>query len=128
MVDNIADGERIWSARFIGDRGYLVTFEMIDPLWVLDLTDPFNPVILGELEVPGVSTYIHPINENTLLTIGIGPGVGGLGLDWSTTQVSLFDVSDPSAPNLADSMKLTPAYTDSRCEDCLLYTSPSPRD
>ena len=117
MVDNIADGERIWSARFIGDRGYLVTFETIDPLWVLDLSDPFNPVILGELEVPGVSTYIHPVNENTLLTIGIGPGVGGLGLDWSTTQVSLFDVSDPSAPNLADSMKLTPAYTDSRCED-----------
>ena len=117
LIDNIADGERIWSARFIGDRGYLVTFEMIDPLWVLDLSDPFNPVILGELEVPGVSTYVHPVDENTLLTIGIGPGVGGLGLDWSTTQVSLFDVSDPSTPTLADSMKLTPAYTDSRCED-----------
>ena len=74
LVDGIADGERIWSARFIGDRGYLVTFETIDPLWVLDLSDPYEPVILGELEVPGVSTYIHPVNENTLLTIGIGPG------------------------------------------------------
>ena len=117
LVDGIADGERIWSARFIGDRGYLVTFETIDPLWVLDLSDPYEPVILGELEVPGVSTYIHPVNENTLLTIGIGPGEGGLGLDWSTTQVSLFDVSDPTNPTLADSMKLTPAYSDSQCED-----------
>ena len=117
LVDGIADGERIWSARFIGDRGYLVTFETIDPLWVLDLSDPYEPVILGELEVPGVSTYIHPVNENTLLTIGIGPGEDGLGLDWSTTQVSLFDVSDPTNPTLADSMKLTPAYSDSQCED-----------
>ena len=89
----IADGERIWSARFIGDRAYLVTFETIDPLWVLDLSDPTSPIILGELEVPGVSTYIHPVDDNTLLTIGIGPGDDGLGLDWSMTQISLFDVS-----------------------------------
>ena len=58
IVENIAPNETIWSARFIGDRGYLVTFENIDPLWVIDLSNPFNPVILGELEVPGVSTYI----------------------------------------------------------------------
>ena len=74
FIGSIAEGETIWSARFVGDRGYLVTFENIDPLWVIDLSDPTNPVILGELEVPGVSTYIHPVNENTLLTIGIGPG------------------------------------------------------
>ena len=86
-VDGIAPGETIWSARFIGDRGYLVTFETIDPLWVIDLSDPTNPTILGELEVPGVSTYIHPVDENTLLTIGIGPGEDGLGLDWSMTQI-----------------------------------------
>ena len=87
LVEGIADGERIWSARFMGDRAYLVTFETIDPLWVLDLSDPVNPIILGELEVPGVSTYIHPIDESTLLTIGIGPGDDGLGLDWSMTQI-----------------------------------------
>ena len=85
----------------IEDTGNL---ENVDPLWVIDLSDPTNPVILGELEVPGVSTYIHPVNENTLLTIGIGPGEDGLGLDWSTTQISLFDISDPTNPTLADSL------------------------
>ena len=116
-VDGIAPGETIWSARFIGDRGYLVTFETIDPLWVIDLSDPTNPTILGELEVPGVSTYIHPVDENTLITIGIGPGEDGLGLDWSMTQISLFDVSDPTNPTLADSLPLSPAYTDENCDD-----------
>ena len=116
-VGDIAEGETIWSARFIGDRGYLVTFMNIDPLWVLDLSDPTNPIVLGELEVPGVSTYIHPVNENYLLTIGIAGGEDGFGLDWSTTQVSLFDVSDTSKPTLADSLPLTPAYTDSNCEE-----------
>lgn len=117
IVDGIADGERIWSARFMGDRAYLVTFETIDPLWVLDLSDPTSPIILGELEVPGVSTYIHPVDDNTLLTIGIGPGDDGLGLDWSMTQISLFDVSDPTNPTLADSLPISPAYTDDECQN-----------
>jgi uncharacterized secreted protein with C-terminal beta-propeller domain len=89
----------------------------MDPLWVIDLSDPTDPTILGELEIPGVSTYIHPVDENTLLTIGIAGGPDGLGLDWSTTQISLFDVSDPTNPTLAASMPLTPAYTDENCED-----------
>ncbi len=117
IVENIAPNETIWSARFIGNRAYLVTFENIDPLWVIDLSNPFEPTIRGELEVPGVSTYIHPINDETLLTIGIGPGEDGLGLDWSTTQISLFDVSDPTNPTLADSMPISPAYTDENCVD-----------
>jgi hypothetical protein len=117
IVDDIAPNETIWSVRFIGNRGYLVTFENIDPLWVIDLSNPLDPIILGELEVPGVSTYIHPVNEDTLLTIGIGPGEDGLGLDWSTTQISLFDVSEPTNPTLADSMSVSPAYTDDNCED-----------
>lgn len=116
-VGDIAPNERIWSARFVGDRAYLVTFENIDPLWVIDLTDPTDPIILGELEVPGVSTYIHPVDSETLLTIGIGPGPDGLGLDWSVTQVSLFDVSDPTNPTLADSLQLSPAYDDEDCNE-----------
>ena len=116
-IGNIAEGETIWSARFMGDRAYLVTFENTDPLWVIDLSDPSNPTILGELEIPGVSTYIHPVDEDTLLTIGIGGGEGGLGLDWSVTQISLFDVSDPTNPTLADTLPLSPAYTDEDCED-----------
>ena len=116
-IGGIAPGERIWSVRFMGERGYLVTFRNMDPLWVLDLSDPTNPTILGELEIPGVSTYIHPVNENTLLTIGIGPGPDGLGLDWSVTQISLFDVSDPANPRLADTLALTPGYADGDCEE-----------
>ena len=115
IIENIAPNETIWSARFIGERGYLVTFENIDPLWVIDLSDPFNPYILGELEIPGVSTYIHPVNDDYLLTIGIGPGEGGLGLDWSNTQVSLFDVSDPSNPSLTDVMSISPINEDEEC-------------
>ena len=119
FIGGIAEGETIWSARFVGDRGYLVTFMNIDPLWVLDLSDPTEPVILGELEVPGVSTYIHPVDENTLLTIGIAPGADGLGLDWSMTQVSLFDVSNTSEPTLSDSLLLTPGYADEDCDDII---------
>ena len=117
-INDIACGERIWSARFVGEIGYLVTFRNIDPLWTIDLSDPTNPTILGELEVPGVSTYIHPVNEDLLLTIGIGPaGEDGFGLDWSQTQISLFDVSDLENPTLADSLALSPGYLDDNCDN-----------
>jgi len=98
QLSGIALDERIWSARFVEDRVYLVTFRQIDPLWTIDLSDPSNPTIMGELEIPGVSTYIHPINDDYVLSIGLGPGEDGLGLDWSKTQVSLFDVSDFANP------------------------------
>ena len=107
-VDNIAPEERIWSARFDGDRCYLVTFRQIDPLWVIDMSDETNPTILGELEIPGVSTYIHPLSRDHLLTIGLGPGEDGLGLDWSNTRLSLFNITDPTAPAVDDVLSLAP--------------------
>ena len=107
-VDDIAPEERIWSARFDGDRCYLVTFRQIDPLWVIDMSDHTNPTILGELEIPGVSTYIHPLSRDHLLTIGMGPGEDGIGLDWSSTRLSLFNISDPSAPAVDDTLTLIP--------------------
>ena len=112
-VGGIAPGERIWSARFDGDRAYLVTFEQIDPLWVIDVSDETNPVILGELEVPGVSTYIHPLSRDHLLTIGMGPAnEDGTGLDWSSTQLSLFDIQDPTAPTRDDVLRIAPVQDD----------------
>ena len=112
-VDGIAPGERIWSARFDGDRAYIVTFEQIDPLWVIDVSDETNPTILGELKVPGVSTYIHPLSRDHLLTIGLGPAnEDGTGLDWSGTQLSLFDIQDPTAPTQADVLRLSPVNTE----------------
>lgn len=114
-VGDIAEGERIWSARFVGELGYLVTFRNMDPLWTIDLSDPTNPTILGELHVPGVSTYIHPLSNGDLLTIGMPGGEDGLGLDWSLTQLSLFNLSDLTNPTLADTQQLTPAYLDADC-------------
>ena len=109
-VGGIAVGERIWSSRFVGDRGYLVTFRNIDPLWTLDLSDPANPQVIGELEVPGVSTYIHPLDEDYLLTIGIAGDENGL--DWGSTQLSLFDVTDFENPVLASTLELSPVPED----------------
>ena len=112
-VDGIAPGERIWSARFDGDRAYIVTFEQIDPLWVIDVADVTNPTILGELKVPGVSTYIHPLSRDHLLTIGLAPAnEDGTGLDWSGTQISLFDIVDPTDPQQADVLRLSPVARD----------------
>ena len=108
-LEGIAEGERIWSTRFDGDRVYIVTFMQIDPLWIIDLSDETNPTILGELEVPGVSTYIHPLSKDQLLTIGMGPAnEDGTGLDWSNVRISLFDVSNTSSPSLADVFSISP--------------------
>ena len=108
-LDGIAENERIWSARFVEDRAYIVTFEQIDPLWTIDLSDPSMPTILGELEVPGVSTYIHPLHDDMLLTIGMGPaGEDGLGLDWSSTRLSTFNISNLTQPAVADTLMLSP--------------------
>jgi hypothetical protein len=108
-LGGIAEGERIWSTRFDGDMAYIVTFEQIDPLWTIDLSDPSEPRILGELEVPGVSTYIHPMSEGMLLTIGLGPAnADGTGLDWSRTRIQTFNVSEPTQPTQADLLDLAP--------------------
>ena len=106
-VGDIAPDERIWSARFIGDKAYIVTFRNIDPLWTVDLSEPTNPRIIGELKIPGVSTYIHPVGDTHLLTIGIAGDDEGL--DWGVTQISFFDVSDFSNPILESELKLNPA-------------------
>ncbi len=97
FVDGIAPGERLQAARFIGDRGYLVTFEQIDPLFTLDLADATNPKVIGELEVPGFSTFIVPMDENHLLTVGrYIPPPGEVG-PWGV-QLSIFDVSNFAQP------------------------------
>ncbi|RJU89200.1 MAG: hypothetical protein DWC02_00150 [Candidatus Poseidoniales archaeon] len=109
-VDGIAYNESIWSARFVEDRAYIVTFENMDPLWTINLSDPTSPRVMGELEVPGVSTYIHPLSNNSILTIGLGPAdeETGLGLDWGHTRLSLFDVSNFSDPRLTQALSVSP--------------------
>ncbi len=94
-VTGIAPGEQLQAARFMGDRGYLVTFERIDPLFTLDLADAENPQVVGELEIPGFSSYLHPMDEGYLLAVGMD------GRDDGTITglaVSIFDVRDMENP------------------------------
>lgn len=88
-------GERIYAVRFIGDRGYVVTFERTDPLYALDLSDPSDIRVLGELHIPGFSEYIHPLGRDHLLTIGQNADENGT-VDGVALQI--FDVSDATSP------------------------------
>ncbi|MBO8165374.1 MAG: beta-propeller domain-containing protein [Brevibacillus sp.] len=107
-IEDIAPGERIYSVRFMGDRGYMVTFKKVDPLFVIDLQDPTKPTILGKLKIPGYSDYLHPYDENHLIGFGkdaVEAPVENSGTDSSATtayyqgmKVALFDVSDVNHP------------------------------
>ncbi len=97
-VEDLAPGERIYSARFIGDRAYLVTFVRIDPLFVIDLSDPRNPRVLGELKIPGVSDYLHPYDENHIIGVGQATEEMYGRVTFSGLKISLFDVSDVANP------------------------------
>jgi uncharacterized secreted protein with C-terminal beta-propeller domain len=88
-LENLAEGERIYSARFMGDKAYLVTFRQTDPFFVLDVSNPANPRVAGELKIPGYSSYLHPFDENHVI---------GLGMENSTVKLSLFDVTNVNAP------------------------------
>ena len=94
-VEELARGEKIYSARFMQGRVYLVTFQQVDPLFAIDLSDPRKPRVLGELKVPGFSTYLHPYDETTLIGFGQQTKTGPSGGVVTTgLKVSLFDVSD----------------------------------
>lgn len=92
-IEDFEQGEQIFAVRFDGDQAFVVTFEQIDPLFILDLSDPANPTITGALEVPGVSNHLVRIDENHLLAIG------RLGRD---TKVTVYDISDTTSPTLVD--------------------------
>ncbi len=94
-VASFGKNENIFSARFAGDRGYVVTFRQIDPLFTFDLSNPTNPRLMGEVEIPGVSTYMHPIDEDHLLTIGRAGTDAGL---TNQLQLQIFSVADLSNP------------------------------
>jgi inhibitor of cysteine peptidase len=101
-LEGLAPGESIYSARFMGDRGYLVTFKKIDPLFVIDLSDPANPSLLGKLKIPGYSDYLHPYDDTHIIGIGKeAVDAEGEFRDFAWYQgvkLALFDVSDPENP------------------------------
>ncbi|MFA6940772.1 MAG: beta-propeller domain-containing protein [Clostridiaceae bacterium] len=101
-LNNLAKDERIYSVRFMGDRGYIVTYKEMDPLFVIDLKNPANPKVLGELKIPGFSNYLHPYDENHLIGLGMDSVLvteGGEKRARPTgLKISLFDVTDVSKP------------------------------
>ncbi|MFM8382406.1 MAG: beta-propeller domain-containing protein, partial [Actinomycetota bacterium] len=94
-VLGLGRGEQIQGVRFDGPRGYVVTFRQVDPLYVLDLSDPEAPELVGELKVPGYSTYLKPIDGDRVIAVGMSGTETGV---ITGAQVSVFDVSDPSNP------------------------------
>lgn len=102
-VGGLGKNERIYSVRYFGDKGYVVTFRKTDPLYTLDLSDPREPQVIGELKIPGFSTYMHGIGDGQLLAIGKDADLEGR---VRGVKVSLFDVSDFAAPRLASELIL----------------------
>ena len=112
-VAGLGKGERIYAVRFIGPTGYVVTFRQTDPLYTVDLSDPTRPRVVGELKIPGYSSYLHPVDDHTLIGVGQMVGDGTTrGARISGLQVALFDVSDPSAPKRTQLWTLPGAYSD----------------
>ena len=102
-LEGLAQGENLHSVRFMGDKGYLVTFIRTDPLFVIDLSQPANPKVLGELKIPGYSDYLHPYDETHLIGVG-KEAVDAEGQNFAWYQglkLSLFDVSNVNNPVLA---------------------------
>ncbi|MEK7145994.1 MAG: beta-propeller domain-containing protein, partial [Patescibacteria group bacterium] len=106
-VEGIAPNESIYSTRFMGDRGFMVTFEKIDPLFAFDLSDPNNPVLVGELKIPGYSDYLHPYDENHLIGFGKETedppaeqaALWGQNFSWyQGMKIAIFDVTNLTSP------------------------------
>ncbi len=109
-VGGLGTGEQVYAVRYIGDRGYVVTFQQVDPLHVVDLSDPRKPVLRGTLTMPGYSSLLLPLADHRLLGIGRAvPASGGI-VEPGGLQLSLFDVSDAAHPRLLDRHVLSDTY------------------
>ncbi len=117
-LEGLARGERIYSVRFMGDRAYMVTFKKVDPLFVLDLADPANPRVLGELKIPGYSDYLHPYDENHVIGVGkntveASPEDGGNFAWYQGMKIAIFDVTDVANPREMHKVEIGDRGTDS---------------
>lgn len=98
-LENLAKGEKIYSVRFIENKAYMVTFVQTDPLFVIDLSEPTNPILLGELKIPGYSNYLHPYDENHLIGFGENTETKENGSVVTVgMKMALFDVTNPTSP------------------------------
>ncbi|WP_079480053.1 beta-propeller domain-containing protein [Halobacillus salinus] len=130
-VEGLAEGERIYSVRFIDNRAYLVTFEEVDPFFVIDLHKPKNPTVLGKLKIPGFSNYLHPVGEDRVLGFGQqteleeNPDGGEQIVRTTGLKISLFNVEDVQNPIEQDSIILGKAgYSELNYNHKALYQHP----
>jgi inhibitor of cysteine peptidase len=114
-LENLAQGENLHSARFMGDKCYLVTFKKTDPLFVIDLSQPTNPSVLGELKIPGYSDYLHPYDESHLIGVGKETVEAEQGdFAWyQGVKLSLFGVSNVNNPEQLSKYVIGDRGTDS---------------
>lgn len=97
-LEGLAPGERIYSARFIGNRAYMVTFKQVDPFYVIDLSDSTSPKVLGYLKIPGFSDYLHPYDANTVIGFGKDTVETANGAITAGVKIAMFDVSNVANP------------------------------
>ena len=122
QVGDMGRGERVFSVRYIADQAYVVTFREVDPLYVVDLADPTDPTVTGELKIPGFSSYLHPLGDGLLL--GVGQDATDTGRT-TGSKVSLFDVSDPTNPQQLSTWTLTGGSSDVEWDHrAFLYWAP----
>jgi uncharacterized secreted protein with C-terminal beta-propeller domain len=113
-LTRIAEQEKIYSTRFIGDRLYMVTFKRIDPFFVIDLSTPENPKILGKLKIPGYSDYLHPYDSTHIIGVGKETSTNDWGgVSTRGVKLALFDVSDVEHPKQIDKVEIGESGTDS---------------
>jgi inhibitor of cysteine peptidase len=113
-LTHIAEQEKIYSTRFIGDRLYMVTFKRIDPFFVIDLSSPTEPKILGKLKIPGYSDYLHPYDATHIIGIGKETGTNDWGgVSTKGLKLALFDVSHVEHPTQIDKVEIGDSGTDS---------------
>lgn len=117
-VENIAPGELIYSTRFMGDRAFMVTFRTVDPFFVIDLSTPVSPKVLGKLKIPGYSNYLHPYDENNIIgfgkdTIELKDSVGNPLAYYQGMKIAMFDVSNVASPTEKDREIIGDRGTDS---------------
>jgi len=94
-IDGLAPGEQVKTVRFVGDQAYIVTFHQVDPLFVVDVSDPTAPKLLGQVMTPGFSAYLHPVGQNLLF--GVGTTIDKYN-EPNGSKVSLYDTTDPTHP------------------------------
>lgn len=97
-VENFGKEEKIYSVRYVGDKAYVVTFKQTDPLFVIDLSNSETPQILGELKIPGYSTYLHPYDETHLIGFGYDTKEDGTRVTTNGLKMAMFDISDFNNP------------------------------